>query len=172
MATSLIDALPREERESKELRMVRARLLLKVGREDEGVKELERLQAGDPGDAALGLELAAVHSSLGRIQAALDVLARVKPFVTSAYLRSIIFQREGDLWASQERWTRALDSYRTASHLEPARADLHYRMADLFERMGSPGSAIDELRRGRTLDSPEGAKAREAWLIRLEGLGQ
>jgi hypothetical protein len=42
-------------------------------------------------------------------------------------------------------------------------------MAALFEGMGSLGSALDELRSGRALDSPDGAKAQDAWGKRLEG---
>jgi hypothetical protein len=41
-------------------------------------------------------------------------------------------------------------------------------MAEVYERMGSLHSALDEVRRGRLLDTPEGAKAQDAWVQRLE----
>jgi tetratricopeptide (TPR) repeat protein len=168
-AASLIDALPAQERETTELRLVRVRLLLRTGRKEEALKDLERLHAREPANLGLGLELAGALSAQGKHQAAAEVVNRLKPFVATSAARSMLFQREGELWAAQERWTRAIDAYRTASRIEPTRADLHYRLAELFERMGSFGSALDELRSGRALDTPEGAKAHDAWSKRLEG---
>ncbi|MGV3625166.1 MAG: tetratricopeptide repeat protein, partial [Archangium sp.] len=82
--------------------------------------------------------------------------------------RSTLYQREAALLVAEQRWGRALEALQTASRIEPTRADLHYRMAETLERMGSLHSAIDEIRKGRLLDSPDGAKAQDANLARLE----
>ncbi|MER2561753.1 MAG: hypothetical protein ABTQ32_13585, partial [Myxococcaceae bacterium] len=47
-------------------------------------------------------------------------------------------------------------------------ADLRYRIAGVYERMGSLHSALDEVRRGRLLDTPDGARAQDPWVARLE----
>lgn len=167
-AVAMLAALPEDERTSSELQTVQARLLVKLGRSDEAVTLLEQLQAREPGNLALGLELAGVLASVGRPLAALEVVDRLKPFVAEPAARSRLFRYEGDLWAGQERWGRAIDAYQTATRIEPTRPELHYRLAELFERMGSVHSALDELRAGRTLDTPEGAKARDGQLQRLE----
>jgi len=166
-AMKLIAALPEEDRASVELQLVRVRLLLKLQKVDEAVAELERLQRREPGRADIGFELAAVLSSIGRPQASLEVLSRLEPFVTGSSARSALFQRKAGVWQTQERWARAIEALQTASRLEPTRADLHYRIAELFERMGSSHSAVEALRRGRLLDTPEGVKATEPWMDRL-----
>jgi predicted trehalose synthase len=117
---------------------------------------------------AVGLELVGVLSEMKRPLAALDVLERMRPFTDGPTQRSAMLQREAALWSAQERWSRALDALQTASRIEPSRADLHYRAAEVLERMGSLHSALDEVRRGRALDTPNGAQAVSAWLNRLE----
>ncbi len=168
-AVGLIDALPEAEREKTPQQVLRARLLLKAGKRDQAMALLERLASRAPNDVDLALELASTLSAQGRPLAAIEVLGRLKPFVSSAPQRSALFQREADLWAAQERWSRAIESLQTASRIEPARPDLHYRLGHLYERMGSTHSALDEVRKGRTLDTPAGAKAQDAWVAKLEG---
>jgi tetratricopeptide (TPR) repeat protein len=166
-AMTLFDALSSEERSTIDLQLVRVRLLLKLHRIDEGIAELERLQAQAPSRLDVGFELASRLNALGRPRAAIEVLERLEPFVTGPASRSSLFQQKATLWQSQERWGPAVDALQTASRLEPVRPDLHYRLAELFERMGSLHSALDEVRRGRLLDTPEGAKAKGPWMERL-----
>ena len=166
-AMKLLDALSPAARASVDLQLVRIRLLFKLRRADEGIAKLERLQAREPSRLDVGFELAGGLSAVGRVLAAIDVLERLDPFVTGPAARSALFQREADLWQSQERWGRAIDALQTASRLEPTRADLHYRLATLFERMERTHSALEEVHRGRLLDTSEGAKAKDAWVERL-----
>jgi predicted Zn-dependent protease len=160
--------LPEAEREKTPQQVLRSRLLLKAGHQDQAMALLERLSSRAPNDVDLGLELANTLSAQGRPLAAIEVLGRLKPFVSGGPQRSALFQREAELWSAQERWSRAIESLQTASRIEPARPDLHYRLGQLYERMGSTHSALDEVRKGRTLDTPAGAKAQDAWVAKLE----
>jgi predicted Zn-dependent protease len=140
----------------------------KLGRRDEAAAELERLLSREPGNVSVGFLLVDLYAAMQRPAAAREVLLRVRPFAASPAQRSATFEREAALWLAEERFPRALDALQTASRIEPTRADLHYRLAQVYERMGSLHSALDEVRRGRLLDSPEGARAQDAWVARLE----
>ncbi len=167
-ALALLDALPEDVRSRPDMVVLKARLLTGSGRVEEGVVVLAGVLTQDPGNAAAAFQLAELEAGRGQPQAALDVLARIKPFVADPAQRSALFTREATLWESTGRWARALDGWQTASRLEPARADLHYRMAAAYERMGSMHAALDEVRAGRLLDTPEGAKAQDGWVNRLD----
>lgn len=172
-ALELIAGLPDALRLRSDVAVTRAGALSTLKRGDEAAQELERVLTREPGNLAVGGLLVDLLSSLGRPTAAREVLQRVRPFATSPAERSLSFQREASLWLQEERFPRALDAYQTAARIEPARADLHYRLAQVYERMGSFHSALDEVRRGRLLDSPEGAKAQDPWMARLESaMGQ
>lgn len=160
--------LPEDERHRAELVMVRVEALTKLGRVDEAAAELERLCNREPGNADAAFALARLLEGAGKLAAARQVLGRVRALATSQAVRARTFQDEARTWIAEERWPRALDALQTASRIEPARADLHYRLGEVYERMGSLHSALDEVRRGRLLDSPEGAKAQDSWVERLE----
>ncbi|MEW6434122.1 MAG: tetratricopeptide repeat protein [Myxococcota bacterium] len=160
--------LPEDERRRAELVMVRVQALGKLGRVDEAAAELERLCNREPGNAEAAFALAGLLESTRKLAAARQVLGRIRSLATSQDVRARTFQVEARTWMTEERWPRALDALQTASRIEPARADLHYRMAEVYERMGSLHSALDEVRRGRLLDTPEGAKAQDSWVQRLE----
>jgi tetratricopeptide (TPR) repeat protein len=162
------DELPEAERRSAELVLVRVRALQKLGRTDEAAAELERLCNREPANLGAAFTLAELLEGQGKLAAARAVMTRLRALAGSQDVRARTFQFEARTWMAEERWSRALDALQTASRIEPARADLHYRMAEVYERMGSLHSALDELRRGRLLDTPEGAKAQDAWLLRLE----
>lgn len=164
-----LDQLPGSLRHRSDLVLTRVQALGKLGRTEESIAELDRLFTREPANAGAALALVEQLSAAGRPEAAREVLQRLKPFLASSSQRSLVFQREASLWAQEERYPRALDALQTASRIEPARADLHYRLAEIYERMGSLHSALDEVRRGKLLDTPEGATAREAWVDRLEG---
>jgi tetratricopeptide (TPR) repeat protein len=168
VALADLDRLPAEVRARVELAMTRAQLLVKLGRGDEAVGELERLLNREPQNLTVGFALTDLFASLGRPVEARAVLQRVRPFAGTPPLRSALFQREAGLWLLEERYPRALEAIQTASRIEPGRADLHYRTAEVFERMGSLHSALDEFQKGRALDTPEGARAHEAQIKRLE----
>ena len=167
-ALAALEALPQDVRERAELSTARAQLLSKLARPDEAVAELEHLLNREPQNVAVGFALSDLLASLRQHTASREVLQRVRPFAGTPALRSLVFQREAGLWLLEEKWPRAAEALQTASRIEPARPDLHYRAADVFERMGSLRSALDELQRGLELDSPEGAKARAPQVQRLE----
>ncbi len=168
-ALAAIGELPAALRQRADLVMTRVQALEKLSRGDEAVLELERLLVREPSNLAAGLVLVDLLSSLGRPGNGREVLQRTKPFISNSSQRSVVFQKEAALWIQEKRFPRALEALQTASRIEPSRADLHYRMAEVYERMGSLHSALDEVRLGRVLDSPEGAKSRDAWVDRLEG---
>lgn len=160
--------LPDAERQKAPLVMVRVNALSKLGRVDEAVAELERLCNREPTNAEAAFTLAAALEGQRKLTAARQVLGRIRSIAISPQVRARSFEVEARTWMTEERWPRALDAWQTASRIEPARADLHYRLAEVYERMGSLHSALDEVRRGRLLDSPEGAKAQDSWVLRLE----
>jgi len=160
--------LPEVERRSAELVMVRVQALTKLGRADEAIAELERLCNREPTNTAAAFALVAALEGQRKLAAARQVLARIRALAGSQEVRAQTFQAEARLWMLEERWPRALDAWQTASRIEPTRADLHYRIAEVYERMGSLHAALDEVRRGRLVDTPEGAKAQEPWVERLE----
>ncbi|MDP2270225.1 MAG: tetratricopeptide repeat protein [Archangium sp.] len=167
-ALRALEALPAGARTRVDLSGARAELLMKLGRTEEAITELEATLNREPQDVGLGFRLADLLTSLKQNNAAREVLQRIRPFAGTAALRSAVFQREAQLWLSEEKFPRALEALQTASRIEPVRPDLHYQLADLFERMGSLHSALDEIQRGRALDSPEGGKSREPQIKRIE----
>lgn len=168
-ALSQLDALQMDLRQRADLVLTRVQALGKLQRFEEAVRELERLLSREPSNLTANFTLVDMLASLGRPADAREVLQRAKPFVLSNAHRSLVFQKEAATWLQEERYSRALDALQTAARVEPSRADLHYRIAEVYERMGSLHSALDEVRRGRVLDSPEGAKSRDAWVDKLEG---
>lgn len=162
------EALPELERQRVSQQLVRVTLLEKLGRTDEALAVTEKLVARSPEQIDVTLRLVDMLARRGRPTAARGVLERSRPFFSGPQQRSELFQREATLLIQEERWGRALEALQTASRIEPSRADLHYRMAEVFERMGSLHSALDAVRRGRMLDSPAGARAQDLNVARLE----
>ncbi|MCA2981887.1 MAG: O-antigen ligase family protein [Myxococcaceae bacterium] len=167
-ALERLQALPAGVRGGRAVVAVEARLLAQVGRLEEAAALLEGLSKRAPADVGLAMSLAGVLSQQRRPAEARAVLERTRPFVSGPQGRAQLFQREAELWEQEERWPRALEALQSASRIEPTRADLKYRLAQVYERMGSLHSALDEVRRGRLLDTPQGAKAQDAWVARLE----
>jgi tetratricopeptide (TPR) repeat protein len=168
VALQKLEALPNEVRQQPELIVLAARVLTQLGRLEDAAALLDALSRKSPQDVGVAMTLASVLAQQGRTPEARAVLDRTRPFVSGPQGRSQLFQREADLWVQDERWPRALDALQTASRIEPTRPDLKYRLAQVFERMGSLHSALDEVRKGRLLDTPEGAKAQDPWVARLE----
>jgi tetratricopeptide (TPR) repeat protein len=162
------DALPAVEQRRAELVLVRVTALSKLGRVDEAEDTLVQLVNREPANAKAAFALAGLLEARRAWEAARQVLSRLRAQAAGAQLRARTFEAEARTWAAEERWPRALEAYQTASRIEPARADLHYRLAEVYERMDSPHAALDEVRRGRLLDSPEGARAQDSWVDRLE----
>lgn len=167
-ALTLLEGLPAQTRSSPELLVLEARLLSQVGRPDEGIALLEAHARKAPQDLSVAITLVQQLAAANRTSDARAVLERSRPFANGPAGRSELFQRDADLWVQDERWPRALEALQTASRIEPSRADLRYRIAVVYERMGSPHSALDEVRRGRLLDTAEGARAQDPWIARLE----
>ena len=162
------EALPETEKQKMPQQLVRVALLDRLGRSDEALASVEKLVARSPEQLDVTLRLVDMLAARGRPAAARTVLERARPFLVGPQQRSTLFQREATLLVQEERWGRALEALQTASRIEPTRADLHYRMAEVLERMGSLHSALDSIRKGRILDSPAGAKAQDANVARLE----
>jgi Flp pilus assembly protein TadD/O-antigen ligase len=167
-AANAYETLPAAERDAPSLVVVYASTLANLGRLDEAVTTLDVLARKNPSDVGVASLLADLLMQRGRFREAHETLTRTKPFIGGPQGRSALFQKEADLWVREERWPRALEALQTASRIEPTRADLKYRLATVYEHMGSLHSALDEVRRGRLLDTAEGAKAQDAWVGRLE----
>jgi tetratricopeptide (TPR) repeat protein len=168
VALERLESLPQPARDETAMVLLRARVLAQVGRLGEASALLDALSKKVPQDVGVSMALAGVLSQQQRTSDARAALERARPFVSGPTGRSQLFQREADLWVQDERWPRALEALQTASRIEPTRADLKYRLAQVYERMGSLHSALDEVRKGRLLDTPEGAKAQDPWVSRLE----
>lgn len=168
VALSAWEALPEDERSSGALSMARARALSRLGRVAEAEVELERLCNREPGNVEAAFALAGVLEGRRKLGAARQVLGRIRAQAGVGATRARTFEVEARTWQQEQRWPKALEAWQTASRIEPQRADLHYRMAEVYEAMGSLHPALDEVRRGRLLDTAEGAKAQDAWVARLE----
>ncbi|MFO0594790.1 MAG: hypothetical protein U0228_05785 [Myxococcaceae bacterium] len=138
---------------------------MRLNRVDEAITALTAMVTRRPSD--LDLAAGRVAGARGSARPAHESIERARPFVDGAQ-RANLFEREAALYEKEERWGRALDAYQTASRISAARPDLHYRIAEVLERMGSLHSALDEVRKGRTIDTPNGAKATDAVVERLE----
>jgi tetratricopeptide (TPR) repeat protein len=167
-ALEAFSRLPATEQTKDEERKLQVRLLSRVGRADQAIEVASALVTQHPTDLEATWTLVDLLVAAGRMQQAHEVLERARPFVDGTLGRASLFEREAALYTREERWGRALEALQTASRISPTRADLHYRMADVLERMGSFHSALDEVRRGRVVDTPEGAKATDGRVERLE----
>lgn len=167
-AIKQLGSLPPQTQEQPQLVVLSAALLAELGRLDEAIAKLDGLARKTPEDIGVATTLAQLLARQQRTTEARAVLERARPFVASSQARSQLFQREAEIWVQDERWPRALEALQTASRIEPTRADLKYRLAQVYERMGSLHSALDQVRHGRLLDTPEGARAQDAWVSRLE----
>lgn len=167
-AIALLEGLSAQTRATPELLVLKARLLSQVGRVAEGIALLEAHARKEPQNLLVAITLVQQLAAANRTGDARAVLERSRPFAIGPAGRSELFQRDAELWVQDERWPRALEALQTASRIEPGRADLRYRIAVVYERMGSLHSALDEVRRGRLLDTPDGARAQDPWVARLE----
>lgn len=167
-ALALLDALDHEARGRVENQLVRVHLLTRLGQVASALTLLDHLQVQRPSDFEVASELISALEQAHRPIAALDVVNRMKPFASGPIQRSLLAQREAELWATEGRWGHAIEALQTAARIEPTRAELHYRLGQLYEQMGSIHSALDEVRKGRTLDTPEGAKRQDPWVAKLE----
>lgn len=168
VALTAWEALPEEERLKVQQQLVRVELLERLSRPDDALNVIEKLVARSPEQLTLTLKLSDMLSGRNRPAAAREVLERARPFFTGPLQRSMLYQREASLFIQEQRWGRALEALETASRIEPARPDLHYRIAEVLERMGSLHSALDSIRKGRLLDTPLGARAQDGNVARLE----
>ncbi len=169
VALAAWDALPEEQRQATPQQVVRVSLLERLGRGDEALVTMERLVSRERSSLALVLQLVDMLAARGRPTAGRQVLDRSRSFFVGAD-RATLFEREAALFIAEERWGRALEALETASRLQPTRADLHYRVATVYERLGSVHAALEAVRKGRLLDTPAGAKAQDATVARLESL--
>ena len=169
-ATALVnlERLPESTRGQSEVVQMKAALLSKLGQDEDATRLLDQLLGREPSNTAVAVQLVDLHAAMGRPLAGREIIARARPFAMTAATQSEFLQREAVLWLAEARLPHALDALQTASRLEPARADLHYRLAEIFERMGSLHSALEEVWRGRSLDTPDGATAHDLWVARLE----
>ncbi len=166
-ALNLLDALPAEVRERPSFVATRSRVLWKLGRTEEAAAALARRLTAEPDSVELALLLSDIYAATGRDSLARDVLVRIRPLVSSPATRIDLLLREAAILEAGGRLGKALDAVQTASRLAPGRPDLHYQLARIYERMGLTRAAIDEVRRGRVVDTADGARARDQWLGRL-----
>jgi tetratricopeptide (TPR) repeat protein len=167
-ALELLSGLTPAASSTMEMSLIKAQLLYRTDHKDESIQTLKKLSVQEPSNLWVARLLSDQLAAAGRPAAAREVLARARPFAVVPSDRSDLFQREARLFLTEGRPPRALDLFQTAARIEPRRADLRYRTAEVYERMGILHGAIEEVRRGKALDTPQGAAAVEPWLVRLE----
>lgn len=168
VAAELWNALPVRVQQQFSQQLLYLSLLERLGRKEEALHWAEKLVLRAPQQLELTLKLVDIRAELGRVREAREAVERARPFFSQANERSRLFQKEAALLLAEGRWGRALDALETASRLEPQRADLHYRRAEVLEKMGSLHAALDAIRAGRVLDTPAGAQAQQSHVARLE----
>jgi O-antigen ligase/tetratricopeptide (TPR) repeat protein len=129
--------------------------------------ELRALLMASPSDVAAVQALAALEVQAGRVDAALEAFARLKPFLNDVGQRVLLSVAEAELHEGRGQYRRAADLVELAARLAPNRADLQYRLARLSEKQGALRRAQSHLKQGQALDTPQGAAAQDAWLERL-----
>jgi tetratricopeptide (TPR) repeat protein len=168
-ALSLLEGGQWSDEEATALLPLRVQVLTSAARADEALSLLRAAQLRHPADVQVAANLVEQLVRVGRGAEALDVIGRLKPLVGTDHGRLEVLLLEASVCEGLEHWGRAIDALQTAARLGPQRAELHYRVASDLERMGSLRSALDAVRKGQGLDTPEGARAKDAWLLRLEG---
>lgn len=166
-ALDYLAQLPESERDSARPDLIRGFALWKSGQPDGAVQLLEARLVHEPGNVEVARLLIDVLVAQGRVPAARHVIERLRPFLDTQASRLSLSLTEARLWEAEGRWSKALELVQTASRAEPQRADLHYWVATLFERLGATRSAVEALQEGRRVDTPEGAARQDAWLQRL-----
>lgn len=146
----------------------RADVLRASGQRREALELLTAEAARAPRSAELAWTLAAHLTAEGEYARARSVLgaARVRARGRDAKVSLLI--EEARLHELEQRHASALDLYRTAIRLAPARPDLHYAMARILERLGRDQDAVTHWREGLRLDRSSSAEAARRQLSALE----
>jgi len=92
--------------------------------------------------------------------------AAIRMAVTEIHPSPTVFQRVGEFYAEQGRYTEALEAVQAGIAIFPDNADFRFAAAGYYEQLGITYRAIEEYRSGLALD-PKNGEAR-ARLKRLE----
>ncbi len=147
--------------------IVAARTLAAAQKYDEALQLLGTLTVKHPADVPLQLLRAEVFQASGQTQRAHATLDAVLPLVNLEQ-RGQILQRKAVLLQTAGSLREALEVWQRVGRLQAPTAEHFYRIAGLHEQLGANFSALEALRRGRALDSPEGAKAKADWESKLK----
>lgn len=129
------------------VRRGRALAISRLGRPEEGLRQLEELFAAAPDDFDIALDLAALAAQAGHRGRAIEVLRRARELAAEAPRRALLsfnlanlLQEEGDVAA-------AVAEYRAALEREPDLRDAHFNLALLFLKEARYADAVPHLSR-------------------------
>ena len=106
------------------------------GLDDDALKSFQAAFARSPQTWDYGWSLLSLHQKMGRHTRVRETVSRMLPFAPDTSRRAMLFAAEGQAYEAEGRTTRALQSYETASRLDPAREDYRVRIKAL--RAGKP----------------------------------
>ncbi len=150
-----------------EAALVRASVLVGMGRVDEAVAALNERALQRPQDAKLSFHLAETLLHVRQPRAAREVLTRLSPFLSSLNDRVRLLRLEGKAFHTEGRHALALEAYQRAARLSPSSAQLHYDIASVQESLKNHPAAIDAIRQGMKFDHPSNAPKMTEWMERL-----
>ena len=128
-----------------------AYLAARENRSDDAMKQYVRILQLDPRHA---LAQAGMIALMGRADP-LSAEARLKQLIArepSPFLHFIL----GNLYADQDSWPQAQQSYFQAHHLEPSNPDYAYNLAVGLDHLRQPKPALDYYRRAADLAAAQG----------------
>jgi tetratricopeptide (TPR) repeat protein len=146
-----------------------ARVLLATGEAESAIALLTALRVKHPENLTIGLALVDAHQATSQAPLAAQTIDSLLPLVSLSE-RAQLFERKAALFESEGDFREALELRLRASRMQAATASSLYKLAALHERLGAFRLALEALRRGRALDSPQGAAAQNDWEMRLVAL--
>lgn len=132
--------------------MLRAEILIKDKRLEEGLAVLESALAENGDDRQLLYQLTWARQRAGDHDGAMEMAGRIKDLATNIHSRASAVSFQGDIERADGRIQSALARYRQAHGLDPSNLAILKKIANLAEKHGDKARTLDALRKMKNLD--------------------